>query len=176
MKIQLTTLALCMTLGAAPFVSADEMAHSQGLMISDAWSRVTTPAARVGGGYLTITNHGEMTDTLLGVSAEHAGKTEVHSMKMADDVMIMRPVDEPLVIDAGASVQLAPGGLHLMFMQLEAPHVAGEPFNATLRFEHAGDVEVRFEVLSMRESMERQAETGHDMHGSDDKAAEWGTQ
>ena len=58
---------------------------------------------------------------------------------MDDDVMIMRPVSDGLVIPAGETVQLAPSGYHLMFMQLNQPHIVDEPFTATLIFERAGE-------------------------------------
>ena len=89
-------------------------------------------------------------------------------MIMQDDVMVMRPVEDPLVIEAGAMLELQPGGLHLMFMQLEQPHVAGESLDVVLVFEHAGERTVTLEVLSMRDSMERMAESGgsHSDHDS----------
>ena len=145
-------------------------AHAEGmhsLMLKDGWSRETTANARVGGGYLTIMNHGEMADRLLSVRADHAGMSEVHTMIMQDDVMVMRPVEDPLVIEAGAMLELQPGGLHLMFMQLEQPHVAGESLDVVLVFEHAGERTVTLEVLSMRDSMERMAESGGS-HGDHD--------
>ena len=78
-------------------------------------------------------------------------------MTMNNDVMIMRPLDDGLVIAAGATVKLAPGGEHLMFMQINQPHVVDEPFEVALVFEHAGEKVVSFEVLSMRDSMDRMA-------------------
>ena len=97
-------------------------------------------------------------------------KPDVHTMIMQDDVMVMRPVEDPLVIEAGAMLELQPGGLHLMFMQLEQPHVAGESLDVVLVFEHAGERTVTLEVLSMRDSMERMAQSSgshsHDDHDS----------
>ena len=160
-------------LAVAGLLSASMIAHAEGmhgLMLTDGWSRETTANARVGGGYLTIMNHGEQADRLLSVRADHAGMSEVHTMIMQDDIMVMRPVDDPLVIEAGAMLQLQPGGLHLMFMQLEQPHVAGETLDVVLVFEHAGERTVTLEVLSMRDSMERMAQSGgshsHDDHDS----------
>ena len=168
MKRMMTTLAVGMMLMVAPLAVADKK-HHHGLMISDAWSRVTTPTAKVGSGYLTIANHGMRDDRLIAVRSDHSGKAEVHTMTMNNDVMIMRPLDDGLVIAAGATVKLAPGGAHLMFMQINQPHVVDEPFEVTLVFEHAGEKVVSFEVLSMRDSMDRMDETkkdhAHDDHG-----------
>lgn len=162
--------ALCLSLAVSTLAHAQDAAHAKGLVIDQAWSRVTTPTARVGGGYLTITNHGPHDDRLLAVASEHSGKAEVHTMTMQDDVMIMRPVAEGLIIPAGETLHLAPGGFHLMFMQLNQPHVVDEPFSATLTFERAGSKDVTFEVLSMRDSMDRAAmRDGHEPEAEGDK-------
>ena len=89
------------------------------------------------------------------------------AVEMDDDVMIMRPVSDGLVIPAGETVQLAPSGYHLMFMQLNQPHIVDEPFTATLIFERAGKKIVAFDVLSMRDSMKRAAMSEGDDHGSE---------
>ena len=168
MKKMMTAWAVGVMLMAAPLAVADQE-HHHGLMISDAWSRVTTPTAKVGGGYVTIANHGSYDDRLIAVRSDHSGKAEIHTMTMKDDVMIMRPLDDGLVIAAGSVVQLAPGGEHLMFMQLNQPHVVDEPFDVTLVFERAGEKVVRFEVLSMRNSMDRMDKTKKDhAHGDHD--------
>ena len=74
--------------------------------------------------------------------------------------MVMRPLDDALTIPAGETVHLEPGGLHLMFLQLNQPHVVNQPFEVTLTFENAGEIVVSFDVLSMRDSMERTAASG----------------
>ena len=165
MKKLLSVFALSAALGTSLFSHADDSADPHGLMITEAWSRVTTPGAKVGGGYLTITNQSDNDDRLESVASDHSAKAEIHSMVMQDDVMIMRPLDGGLTIPAGETVHLAPGGLHLMFMQLRQPHVVGEPFEATLSFKHAGEKTVSFEVLSMRDSMARETQSDDHAEG-----------
>ena len=165
MKKLFSVLALSALLGMPVFSHAEDMADHHGLMITQAWSRVTTPGAKVGGGYLKIVNHSDSDDRLESVASNHSGKAEIHSMVMQDDVMIMRPLEDGLAIPAGETVYLAPGSLHLMFMQLRQPHVVGEPFEATLSFMHAGEKTVSFEVLSMRDSMAREAQSGDHAEG-----------
>jgi copper(I)-binding protein len=63
----------------------------------------------------------------------------------ADGVARMHEVDA-LDIPAGATVTLAPSGLHVMFMGLDAPLVAGASIPATLVFENAGELAVEFKV------------------------------
>lgn len=87
------------------------------LEIKDAYARATAPGAPVAGGYMTITNHGKEADRLVGGACDFAGKVEIHEMKMDGGTMVMRPVEGGLEIPPGATVELKPGGYHVMFMQ-----------------------------------------------------------
>ena len=117
------------------------------LVVSQAWTRATPGGSKTGGGYLTIENKGTAPDKLIGASADAAGKVEVHEMAMNDGVMKMRPVDDNgLAIEPGKSVKLAPGGYHLMMMDLKSPLKEGDKLPVTLQFEKAGKVAVTLEV------------------------------
>jgi copper(I)-binding protein len=129
---------------AAP-ARADEVKAGD-LVISQAWSRATPNGAKIGGGYLTIENKGPAADRLIGVSAEVAGKVEVHEMAMNNGVMTMRPLDNGLAIDPGKTVKLAPGGYHLMMFDLKTPLKQGDKLPITLEFEKAGKVKVSLDV------------------------------
>jgi copper(I)-binding protein len=141
-------LLLALTLfGTAP-VRAQDIVKGD-LVISSAWSRATPAGAGVAGGYLTITNKGAAAERLVSFSTDLAAQPEVHEMTNEGGVMKMRPLTRGLVIPAGATVKLEPGGYHLMLLQLKKPLAAGQRFKATLVFEKAGPVEVEFEVRGM---------------------------
>jgi copper(I)-binding protein len=129
---------------AAP-ARADEVKAGD-LVITQAWSRATPNGAKIGGGYLTIENKGTTADRLTGVSAEIAGKVEVHEMAVNNGVMTMRPLDKGLAIDPGKTVKLAPGGYHLMMFDLKSPLKQGDKLPITLEFEKAGKVTVSLDV------------------------------
>jgi periplasmic copper chaperone A len=116
------------------------------LVITQAWSRATPGGAKVGGGYLTIENKGSTPDRLIGGSAEVAGKVQVHEMAMNNGVMTMRPLDRGLVIEPGKTVKLAPGGYHLMLLDLKGPLKQGERVQLTLEFEKAGKIALSLDV------------------------------
>ena len=116
------------------------------LVITQAWSRATPGGAKIGGGYLTIENKGSAPDRLIGGSADVAGKGEVHEMAMNNGVMTMRALDKGLAIEPGKSVKLAPGGYHLMLMDLKSPLKQGDKLPVTLEFEKAGKVKLSFDV------------------------------
>lgn len=116
------------------------------LAIQGAWARATPQGAKVGAGYLTILNTGSEADTLIGIAAPVAGKGEIHDMTMTDGVMRMRALPEGIEIPAGGTATLAPGGKHLMFMDLKEPLVSGASLPVTLTFKSGASVEVTFPI------------------------------
>lgn len=117
--------------------------------IGHPWTRATPAGAKVAGGYLTLENRGSAPDRLIGGSAEIAGHVEIHEMAVRDGVMTMRPLDKGLEVKPGATVELKPGGYHVMFMGLKRQLKEGESVNGTLIFEKAGSVAVKFAVQSV---------------------------
>ncbi|WP_011579731.1 MULTISPECIES: copper chaperone PCu(A)C [Chelativorans] len=115
--------------------------------ISEPWARAMLPGQPTGGAYMTIRNEGAEPDRLLAVTSPAAGKVEIHMMEMKGEVMEMRPVEGGLEVPAGESVSLKPGGLHLMFFDVETPFAEGAEVPVTLEFEKAGRVELSLPVL-----------------------------
>jgi copper(I)-binding protein len=147
MKTILRTLCGILFLGALTCASASaEEVKAGDLVITQAWSRATPGGAKVGGGYLTIENKGSAADRLIGGSADIAAKVQVHEMAMNNGVMTMRPIDKGLTIEPGKTVKLAPGGLHLMLLDLKSPLKQGDKVPLTLEFERAGKVSLSLDV------------------------------
>ena len=78
-------------------------------------------------------------------------------MDVVNDVMTMRPVKGGLEIPPGGAVELKPGGLHIMFLEVSRPFNVGETVPVTLEFERAGSVEIAFPVHKAQGG-------GHDHH------------
>jgi periplasmic copper chaperone A len=116
------------------------------LVIEDAWSRATPAGANVGAGYLVIKNSGTVADRLVGGATDAARALEFHAMTMKDGMMTMEHITDGLLIEPGKSLAFAPGGYHIMFVDLHAPLKQGDKLQATLEFEKAGKVEVTFRV------------------------------
>ncbi|BBF91432.1 copper chaperone PCu(A)C [Blastochloris tepida] len=119
------------------------------LVIAEPWARATPPAAKVGGGYMRITNTGTEPDRLIGMSAPVAGRGEIHEMAVVDGVMRMRELENGIAIESGQTVELKPSGLHVMFMDIKEPLKEGTTIPVTLRFAKAGTIEVPFPVRSI---------------------------
>lgn len=71
-------------------------------------------------------------------------------MEMKDGVMMMRPLADGIEIKAGETVELAPGGFHLMLIDLKQPMTEGERVPLTLTFEKAGSIDVELAVEAAR--------------------------
>jgi copper(I)-binding protein len=144
---------------AAPACAEDVKAGD--LIITQAWSRATPSGAKVAGGYLTVENKGAAADRLLGGSGDVAGRVEIHEMAMDSGVMKMRPLDNGLDIAPGKTVKLAPGGYHLMLLDLKSQLKQGDKVPVTLQFEKAGKVQLTLDV----QGVGAQAPAGGDHSG-----------
>jgi uncharacterized protein YcnI len=125
---------------AAPTVMAGPIA------IQAPWLRATPGGAKVAGGYLRVTNNGREPDRLLDAAIPISTRGEVHQMSTENGIMKMAPVDGGLEIKPGESVELKPGGYHLMFMGLTGALKEGDTVKGSLDFAKAGRVEVTFRV------------------------------
>lgn len=138
-----------------------------GIEVADAWSRPSPMVAGAGAAYMTITNSGSEADALLGAASDVAMTVEVHETVemeapaatdgmggmetpaatdgMGGGMMGMRPV-ERVEIPAGGTVNLEPGGYHVMLIGLKGELEVGSTIEITLTFEKAGEITVKAEV------------------------------
>ena len=120
------------------------------IKIENAYTRATAPGQQVAGGFLKIDNKGNA-DQLIGASSPAAGEVQLHEMAMDGNVMKMRQVKD-IPIPAGGSVELKPGGYHLMFLNLKGPFVAGQTVPVKLKFAKAGEMELKLPVNAVGSS------------------------
>lgn len=150
----LPALAL-LSFGAAACGSDDA------ITVVDPWARTSPAMVTMGAAYMQIT--APAGDTLIGVSvpASIADHAEIHemvpaaeaesSMDMGDDssmdmgAMVMQQIMS-LDLPAGETVELKPGGYHVMLIDLAGPLEIGSTFDLTLDFETADDMVVSVEV------------------------------
>lgn len=143
------------------------------LLVQQAWTRAVPPNAPVAAGYVTLINGTQVDDRLVEVRSAAAERVEIHEMLSAGDgTMQMREVEGGLPLPGGISVDLRPGGLHLMFFTPDTERwQAGGEIPVTLVFEGVGEREVGLEVFAPGEAptdggvrMRGPAEDSHDGH------------
>lgn len=120
---------------AAIGVLAMQSAWAATISVTDAWARATMPGQKVSGAYMQIASDADA--RLVGVSSPVVPRVEVHEMKMDGDVMRMREV-KAIDLPRGKTVSLAPGGYHIMLMNLAKPIAAGDVIPLTLVIEADG--------------------------------------
>lgn len=108
--------------------------HAQ-VTVSDAWVRATTPQQKATGAFMKLES--KTPANLVGASSPAASLVEVHEMRTENGVMQMRAVPR-LPLPAGQSVELKPGGYHIMLMDLKAPLNPGQKVPLTLVIETEG--------------------------------------
>ncbi|SBT06298.1 conserved exported hypothetical protein [Candidatus Accumulibacter aalborgensis] len=102
--------------------------------VKDAWVRGTVAGQQATGAFMEISSKSGA--TIVGAASSAAALTEMHEMRMAGDVMQMRPIPR-LEIPAGKPVRLGPGGYHLMLIDLKQPLKKGDSVPLTLQVEGA---------------------------------------
>lgn len=100
--------------------------------VKDAWVRGTTPAQKATGGFMELTSSEDA--AVVSAASPAAGVVEVHTMKMEDGVMKMRPMPR-LELPAGKTVKLQPGGHHIMLMELKQQMKPGDVVPISLKVE-----------------------------------------
>jgi copper(I)-binding protein len=137
--------AACLALLASAFAVA---APAQ-LSAENAWLRAT-PGTEVAAVYLTLHNSGSEPVTIIGVRSAIAADAMIHETRMSGSLSSMRPA-LPLRIAPGASVRLAPEGLHVMLHMLTHPLAAGEQVPLVLLLQGGGTLAVTAHVKSLSE-------------------------
>jgi copper(I)-binding protein len=119
------------------------LAHAQNVEVKDAWARPSVQGQQATGAFMKITAKEKL--QLLSVSSPVAGVAEVHEMKMEGSVMRMRAVSA-LDLPAGQTVELKPGGYHVMLMDLKTPLLKDTTVPLTLVFKDAKGVQSKMDM------------------------------
>jgi len=115
------------------------------VIVSDPWIRGTVPQQMATGAFMQLKSAKDA--KLIEARSPAAGVVEIHEMKMENNVMRMRAV-QALALPAGRTVELKPGGYHMMLMDLKQQMKEGEVVPVTLVVESGGKRET-VEVKAM---------------------------
>jgi copper(I)-binding protein len=117
--------------------------------VKNAWARSTVPGQTVGGVYLEISSAEPA--RIVGVRSTASRSAEIHSVSMDGGMMKMRRLDH-LDLPRGEVVRFAPGGNHIMLLDLKQPLTVGERVGVTLIVSQNGkqkSIEVKAEVRAL---------------------------
>ena len=154
-------LVATLTLSAATLTLAHAADFKAGsLEINDLWVRGSVPGQTNGAGYMQINNPTGVSDRLLSAQSDASNRLELHTVITENGVAKMRQVPA-IDVPAKGSAKLAPGGFHLMFLQLTGPFKQGDSVPVVLKFEKAGEVRVNFTVKPSTFNPGSAGEQGH---------------
>lgn len=148
--------------------ASTETDSAPAIEITDGWVRVSEMSAAEGGmtgAFAVLTNTSDKDITLIAGESEVAGLVEVHEVVEAEGEMKMQPIAGGILIPAGQSVTLEPGGLHVMLMKLTRGLVEGEDIALTLKFDGHPDISVSWPTRSSMSGDEEYQEGEMDMGG-----------
>ena len=117
---------------------------AQTVVVKDAWARATVQGQKASGAFMRLTS--ATGARLVSVSTPVAGVAQVHEMRMEGDIMKMQALEQGLELPAGKTVELKPGGYHLMLMDLKMPLKKDSNIPMTLVFVDAKGVESKTEL------------------------------
>lgn len=129
------------------------------VMIMTPWSRPSPMEAGNGAVYMTLMNEGGQPDVLLSAETDVAEVVELHETKMEGDVMKMSPISS-IEVPAGSSVNLEPGGKHIMLINLKQQLMPGEKIKLILNFEKSGQKTIEAEIREMGAPMDMDKDKG----------------
>lgn len=161
-----TTLTVAAPLALAPLSAAAQTASAPGIKAEAAWARPTSSGQKVAGAYVKLTSPAAA--TLVGAASPVATSVEIHEMKMEGDVMRMRAIDK-LPLPAGQTVELKPGGLHLMLMGLKQQLKTGDriPLTLTVQGAQGQPATVAVEATVAEAGAKTAPDAAHDHGGHD---------
>jgi periplasmic copper chaperone A len=144
----LSTFALLVPMWIGPAQAENDLVRISSLAIEQQGIREMPGGARTASAYMKISNDGSGTDWLIGGSSSVSTRVEVHEVHNVGQVMRTRAIAGGLEISGHKSVELKPGSYQLVFVGLNAPLQHGEWVEASLKFQNAGHVKVKFQVVA----------------------------
>lgn len=124
--------------------------------VTEAWVRGTVPGQKATGVYMKLKSSEDA--TLVNAASPAAQIVEIHEMVMRDNIMAMRSIDD-VPLPAGKTVELKPGGHHVMLIDLVKPLAKGDKVPVTLTIVGKGNKRTRLEIKA--EVMAPGATPGH---------------
>ena len=145
------TLSACATDDPEPVAVDDPpVLDDTFLGLEDAFARAA-PAGGVSAVFMDVANGTGTADTLVAARTDAAGVVEIHrTQENAEGLSEMVEVEGGLPVPAGETVSLAPGGLHVMLLDLQRDLAEGDSLDLEVEFSSAGALEMRVPIRGLR--------------------------
>lgn len=146
----------------APAAEQETAGQAEALATSETWAKAAESGMSAAFGILH--NHSGTPIALRKISNAQGDQIQIHEMRGTGDGMTMAQLEGDLVIEPGKDAVLAPGGHHLMFMDLQESLVAAQTARLKLEFADGSSTEVDFPIRNFDGANESYDEHAGDAH------------
>ena len=127
--------------------SFSETITFKGLVLSEFWIKKVIANNNVTAGYIKIENKNKKNEHLISVEADFSKRTELHDMYIKNDIMIMKHLEEGVLIKSKSQLDFRPGSLHIMFIDLTKSLNKTKLQKVKFNFKNAGSIVVNMPIM-----------------------------
>ena len=127
--------------------SFSETITFKGLVLSEFWIKKVIANNNVTAGYIKIENKNKKNEHLISVEADFSKRTELHDMYIKNDIMIMKHLEEGVLIKSKSQLDFKPGSLHIMFIDLTKFQKKTKLQKVKFNFKNAGSIIINLSLI-----------------------------
>ena len=132
-------------------LSAAAHAQTPELIVKEAWARVPLAPQNNTAVYMMIDNPTATAKAIVAVSTPDADSSDLHEMRTEGKMMKMMPL-KSLPVPAKGSVELKPGGFHIMCNDLKKTLKPGDTISLVLKLDDGKTIPVTATVRALEDS------------------------
>ena len=128
--------------------SFSETITFKGLILSDFWIKKVIANNNITAGYIKIENKNENNERLISVESNFSKRTELHYMNIKNDIMIMKHLEDGVLIKSKSKINLKPRSFHIMFIDLTKSFNKTSYQKVKFNFENAGSIIINMPIIN----------------------------
>ena len=128
--------------------SFSETITFKGLVLSEFWIKKVIANNNVTAGYIKIENKNKKNEHLISVEADFSKRTELHDMYIQNDIMIMKHLEQGVLIKSKSQLDFKPGSLHIMFIDLTKSLKKTKLQKVKFNFKNAGSIVINMPIMN----------------------------
>ena len=128
--------------------SFSETITYKGLVLSDFWIKKVIVNNNITAGYIKIENKNDKNERLISVESNFSKRTEIHYMNIKNDIMIMKHLDDGVLIKSKSKINLKPRSFHIMFIDLTRSFNRTRNQKVKFNFENAGSIVIYMPIIN----------------------------
>ena len=128
--------------------SFSETISFKGLVLSNFWIKNVIANSKTTSGYIKIENKNEKNERLISVESNFSKRTELHYMNIKNDIMIMKHLEDGVLIKSKSQIYLKPTSFHIMFIDLTKSFNKTSNQKVKFNFENAGSIIINMPIIN----------------------------